>query len=221
MQIRHPATYSASILAAIYDILRGRGLTGGDLLDPMAGTGKIAELFKFGFTGRIYCNDIEEEWCAASGVVWTHCDAANLSDVYLAESFDVIVTSPTYGNRMADNYLPEHGRENRRTYVCGLGRRLSDGNTGTMQFGPAYCAAHQRIWAEQKRLLRKDGILLVNVSDHIRRGKVIGVVDWHTRALSGLGFTVSALPVATPRYRRGANSRLRVEHEVILIAEVK
>ena len=49
-------------------------------------------------------------------------------------TFDMVVTSPTYGNRMADHHNAKDGRR-RITYTHNLGRTLTPGNSGAMQWG--------------------------------------------------------------------------------------
>ena len=56
--MKHPAKYTDIFLPVFAELLKGRK----NVLDPMAGTGKIAEIRKFGYAGRITCNDIEPEW---------------------------------------------------------------------------------------------------------------------------------------------------------------
>ena len=128
------------------------------MLDPMAGTGKIAEIRKFGFSGRITCNDIEPE-CQVGAKYqideWHFTDAANM-DWAADGQFDAICTSPTYGNRMADSFIARDGSK-RVTYRHFLGHELKKENTGHMQFGERYRDKHLAIWSECKRVLAHDG----------------------------------------------------------------
>jgi hypothetical protein len=87
-----------------------------------------------------------------------------------------------------------------------------------MQWGKEYRRKHVFIWIECKRVLKSDGVMVVNVSDHIRKGRVVRVVDWHVKAITGIGLLlIDKIPVETPRLRFGANSDVRVSAEWILV----
>ena len=49
---------------------------------------------------------------------------------------------------------------------------------------------HLDIWRECKRVLAHGGLLIVNVSNHIRKGAVIDVVDFHKEAILNMGLTL-------------------------------
>lgn len=213
---RHPARYTSSLLPLFAAILRRYGAH--RVLDPMAGTCRLVEVRRYGFAGVIVCNELEPEW-AVAGVgaadLVTVADAARLP--FANASFDAIVTSPTYGNRLADHHNARDASR-RRSYTHDLGRPLHPANTGQLQWGEAYRAAHLRIWAECARVLRPDGMFVLNISDHIRDGRVVPVAAWHRDALMGLGFDVlEEHRVPTPRLRYGENAERRVEHEVVWV----
>lgn len=128
--MKHPAKYTDKFLPVFAELLKGRK----NVLDPMAGTGKIAEIRKFGYSGRITCNDIEPEWQVGENYQideWHFTDAANM-DWAADGQFDAICTSPTYGNRMADSFIARDGSK-RVTYRHFLGHDLKAENTGHMQ----------------------------------------------------------------------------------------
>jgi len=130
-------------------------------------------------------------------------------------SFDVVVTSCTYGNRMADLYDGRDGTR-RNTYRVALGHALHNDNSGGMQWGDAYREFHKTAWQEVYRVLKPRGMFYLNVSDHIRDGAVVRVAEWHHDTAIEFGFKLYELnEVPTPRNRAGANGNLRVEHEVI------
>lgn len=132
-EIRHPAKYSDEFIPIFAEKLVGAN----KVLDPFAGTGKIGLIKQHGFNGKIYANDIENEWIELGRDkcdVLSCLDAENLQDIYPMNFFDAICTSPTYGNRMADHHNARDGSK-RNTYTHCLGRRLTDGNTGQMQWG--------------------------------------------------------------------------------------
>ena len=63
-----------------------------------------------------------------------------------------------------------------------------------------------------------NGVLIVNISNHIRAGKEIDVVQWHKETLEQLGFIAEqTIEQETPRMRYGANSKSRVAHETIFL----
>ena len=91
----HPARFNDRILEAA-DQLLGPRL--GWILDPFAGTGRVHELRRSGrFTIGV---EIEPEWAAMHPRTIV---GSALALPFGAETFDAIVTSPTYGNRMADH----------------------------------------------------------------------------------------------------------------------
>ena len=106
----------------------------------------------------------------------------------------------------------------RITYRHFLGRPLAENNSGRMQWGVKYRKLHEKVYVECKRLLKTDGIILINISNHIRKGEEIDVVSWHRTALLALGFVVKEeIEIPTPRMGFGANNKLRVANEYILI----
>lgn len=213
--IKHPATFTDRFIPIFAELLSDRGI----VLDPFAGVGKLALIKDCGFSGKVICNEIEEEWVNGSQYSvdeWHIGDAANMSwagDGY----FDAICTSPTYGNRMADHHIAKDNSR-RVTYRHYLGRPLNNENTGKMQWGQKYRDKHEDVYKECVRVLKPNGLFIVNVSDHIRKGEVVKVVDWHKEVLKSLCSTfLSERVIETPRMRFGKNSDVRVNSESILV----
>ena len=86
--------------------------------------------------------------------------------------FDGICTSPTYGNRMADSHDAKDG-SSRNTYTHKLGRKLDVNNSGKMQWGNEYKKLHTKAWNECFRVLKNDGVFILNFKNHIKKGKEV------------------------------------------------
>lgn len=200
-KVPHPAKFSR----ALESYLATQGL----VLDPFAGTGKIGRVVD----GTAIGVELEFEWAVQGKEHGALMIVGNSMHLPFGDNqFDAIVTSPTYGNRMADHHNAKDGSL-RRTYKHQLGRDLTPGNTGMMHWDDEYRSIHVAVYAECVRVLKPGGIFILNISDHIRGGEIMPVSDWHTQTLinSGLRLTDSA-DIATPRLRYGANRR-RVPYE--------
>lgn len=209
--VAHPAVFSDSILPVLASLLDPSHVR---VLDPFAGVGRIHELRTLlDWNVRTEGVELEKEWADLHPD--THVGNA-LALEYSDGSFDAVVTSPTYGNRLADNHTAKDGSV-RRSYTHDLGRQLSVDNSGEMQWGPKYRDFHRAAWIEAKRVLRPQGRLVLNISDHIRQKQRQYVSSWHTETLVAMGFAlVDATRVITPRLRSGANSTARVSSELVL-----
>lgn len=206
----HPARYSDVLLPIMRQSLIDFVGKRATVLDPFAGTGRIHELSPMFDTTGI---EIEPEW--ASMNARTQVGNA-LFLPFDNESFDAICTSPTYGNRMADHHEAKDGSK-RITYRHRLGRALSPDNSGQLQWGPKYQAFHERAWTEAVRVLRPDGVFVLNISDHIRKGELVRVAHWHAAYLASLGLRRCRVEVVpTPRMRFGANADLRTGREFVI-----
>lgn len=204
----HPATFNQDILDAIADVLGPRYA---NVLDPFAGTGKVHSLATS--ERKTTGIEIEEEWAAM------HDDTIVGSALALPfedDTFDAIVTSPTYGNRMADQYDGRDG-STRATYRISLGRPLCEENSGKLQWGVKYRRFHWDAWREAVRVLRPAGRFVLNIKDHIRGGVVQGVTAWHIDTLESLGLVVADhRQVPCEGYGFGANADLRVDFENVI-----
>lgn len=215
-QPSHPAKFSDEIIEDIaFTLSKYKFPTHGVILDPFAGTGKISRLrnnLNFPFTGQIICNDIDD-WGNAHSVEFYHVDSEILT---LSNKVGAIITSPTYGNRMADHFEPKDDSK-RYTYRLGLGKDLNPENTGRMHFGDKYKEKHKRIYKNVSSLLAPAGLFIVNVSDFIRnKTEIVPVNDFHHQALVELGYDLLNVSyVKTRRMRNGRNGQSRVDHEVV------
>jgi SAM-dependent methyltransferase len=202
--VQHPAKYS-DVLLPILDQFLG---SSNRILDPFAGTGKLRLI-----RPDAYLVEIEYIWAKAANAI---CGNA-LMLPFSNGSFDAICTSPTYANRMADHHNARD-KSRRNTYRHTLGQQLHPENSGSLQWGESYRVFHQKAWKECWRVLIPGGMLVLNISDHIRGGEVIKVSDWHTEVLQQIGFDLTySVLVPTHRNRYGKNHELRVLSEQVLL----
>ena len=205
--MRHPAKYSDSILEEMRDLLKD---VTGIVLDPFAGTGKIHLLQRDNL--RTVGIEIEPEWAT----LHPQTVVGNALHLPFADaSFDAIVTSPTYGNRMADHHNAKDGSR-RNTYKHAMGRDLHPNNSGQMQWGDKYRQFHEEAWVEANRVLKPGGVFILNISNHIRKGVEVDVTDWHVRTLSSHFSLEDVRTPSTPRLRHGSNSSVRVDFESVV-----
>lgn len=214
---KHPAKFTDSFIPIFANLLKGKK----KIIDTMCGTGKICKVVEFGYLGEIYCNDLEAEWFDSkyrdACVAFTSNDARKLP--FNDGFFDAIVTSPTYGNRMADSHNAKD-ESIRNTYTHKLGRKLTQGNTGNMQFGEKYLRTHLEIWQEAHRILCDDGLLIVNLKNHIRKGIEVDVCDKQKKIIMEAGFTFCddiIIPVKSNRMGANADKRVKYEHIFVFV----
>lgn len=207
--ISHPARFSDGLIPIFAQFLE----PGWHVLDPFAGVGGIHDLRNF-IDVKTVGVEIEPEW------VEKHPDnqlGSALDLEFDDECFDAIVTSPTYGNRLADHHEASDP-EKRRSYRHDLGRALHADNSGSLQWGPKYRDFHLKAWEESLRVLRPGGRFVVNIKDHIRDGRRQYVSDWHLGTLRDLGCVlIDCDRLAPPHLRSGANAESRVDAELVLV----
>jgi len=205
----HPAKFSTAVMDQLSTLVR----PGAIVLDPFAGTGRIHDIGQRSgaFTVGV---EIEPEWASMSNRTVVG-DATQLP--FRDDVFDMVVTSPVYGNRLSDHHNARDGSV-RHSYTHDLGRTLHPNNAGSLQWGEPYRVFHDLAWAESKRVLRPGGLFILNISDHVRRGTLQPVTDWHISTLVALDFDLSErYEIPTPRLRYGANATARVQYETVAV----
>jgi len=207
---RHPATWDERLISAAAEMIEHHTAAPGILIDPMAGEGShYAPFAEAGWT--VIMSDIH---------LWPHrdrrvlcCDAADISAD--DDSIDVLLTSPPFGNRLADKMSTDD--DQRVTYADRRGADAAENDASGMQWGAAYRSAMRRIWTEAARLLKDDGLAVIDIKDHIRGGSRQHVTAWTIQAWRDLGWTVAdIIPVQTGHYAGISHAEKRTDgHSLI------
>jgi SAM-dependent methyltransferase len=212
----HPARYTTALLPVMAKMLKGRR----SILDIFGGAGGIFDLEHWLGAGvEIEAVELEPEFAALHPRT-TQGNALHLP--WCDDWFDAIVTSPAYGNRLADNYRPD---ADCFSYAQALQRELHPDNAGGMQWNPnggEYQVTHVLAYAEARRVLQPGGAFVLNCKDHYRNKVLQPVTQWHVNTLKALGFRkIESKRVKTPSLRYGENHDARVEYEHVILFELQ
>lgn len=212
----HPAKYSLPLLPVLAQYAYG------DILDIMGGTGRAGMLKKYNSNIKtVTINELEREW--AEQAYENGVDKVIIGDAKdLRGIYDCIVTSPPYGNRMADNFKASKPDRRRRIYVGDLGRNVSKGSVCCKHFGRGYEEEISLIFDEVIKNVQFERFIL-NVSNFIRRFQEVDVIGWYKKYFSDRGFIiVNESKIHTRRQKGvGANTNLRCLTESILVFDRK
>lgn len=213
--IHHPARYSDNLIPKFAEILgvmfHGEAV---DVLDPFGGTGRIHELDQWGH--NTCAVEIEPEWANMHERTLLG-SALDLS--WVEPEWDAIVTSPTYGNRLADSHNASDA-DRRFSYTHDLGRKLHDDNSGAMQWGDRYRQFHVEAWNEALRVLKRNGVFILNIKDHIRNGRRQHVAGWHVTTLCRMGLTLlEHHEMGTKNLAVGANATERLNEQIYVFVK--
>jgi DNA modification methylase len=210
MTTKHPAIMGNHLLEVCKEFLPP---VGAKVLDPFAGIGTTAKLLpEYNVVGV----EIEKEW--ADQEETTIC-GDSLLVVPTLGLFDAILTSPVYGNRMADDFTASNPKS-RVTYRHRLGRPLSQSTTANLHFGrknAKYEDLHQKIWKVCIDALVPGGVFILNCKDFIANGEIQEVTKWHLNTLQDLGLEVIGQEKVFSRGMRfGANRDKRIDYEWVI-----
>jgi len=211
----HPAEWAPRALEAIPEILRRWGVPdGGIVLDPYGGVGNIHKLVGY----ETISSEREAAWHLEAERRWP--GRRNLCvpilDLGYFGELHAVVTSPTWGNRMADTYMGgsdemagrEPSKRSRRTYPIALGY-VPDVKESTcaLQWGDDYRLLHERHLRHMAGLLRPGGVLVIDIADHQRGKRRQRVTDWWEKWMRmWVGPVEERHCVEAPRWTFGANT---------------
>ena len=223
--MHHPAPYSEGIITLHKELLGGRKVRA---LDPFAGVGRGLDFVPSG--SSITLVEIEPEWaedCRQAAELRPDLKVTVVQGdsrkVIPRRKYDLICTSPTYGNRFTDVYLP-NPRWRRRSYAQSLKRPVSDGSTSRFGFqSEQYRNINAEVMEQAVRRLVIGGEAWINVSDSyktLHKGEEptrMLVTLWWINLMHDLGLVLrEARPVYTRRFKDGDN-RHRAAYESLLI----
>ena len=147
------------------------------------------------------------------------------SGTYIGEGY---LMHNCYGNRMADHHRakdvypsghPKEGQLTRRlTYTHMLGRDLSPNSGAALQWGGDYRDLYQKVLDEMVRVTAAGGLVVVNVSNHIRKHVEEPVVEWWLARMMFAGLALEAMiPVETQRMGFWKDHEARVDCEYVFV----
>lgn len=213
----HPAKFSPTILRhmgiIIHNIMQNEGWDHVTVLDPNGGVGRIHQL-KSAWV-HTHMIEIEPEWCQVGSTLGPSV-CMDMFDFYPQLPFNIVATSITYGNRMADHHNATD-LSKRNTYKHVLERDPDSRSSAILQWGDEYRAFHLRMFTKVRDdFLVGGGYFVLNIKDHVRKKEVQKVSSWCWETLRALGFTRMGLQfIPAKGNREGENGDSRVPGEWI------
>ena len=87
-----------------------------------------------------------------------------------------------------------------------------------MQFGKEYQHKHEQIYANICKMVKNNGLFILNVSNFIKNGAEVDVVNFHRTNIEANNFLlVEDIKMSTHRNRYGRNGNNRVDYEHIMV----
>lgn len=197
--VKSPAPFHPRLLAIFVEQCNRHGIR--TVLDPFAGEGRIHRLRDF----RIDTVGVELEPEFAANHPATIVGNATALPADWTGRFDAVITSPPYGNRLADQYLGDGGL--RKSYAISLGRRTTPGSAAGDYFGPTYCATMEAAYVEARRVVRRAGNLILNVKSFLEDRQLVHATGWHIAAAHRAGWSMveDPRPVSLRGWRLGSD----------------
>lgn len=114
------------------------------------------------------------------------------------------------------------GLSKRNTYAHALRRSgaepvASPENSAVMQWGPTYRDFHERAWKACDQVLAPGALVLLNLKNHVRGGRIQNVVEFHVNVWFRLRCTLEDVRrIPTKGLAHGANHDLRTDAELVV-----
>ena len=184
------------------------------ILDPMAGTMERLRELEARDRGwhQVWGIEYEQEW--VDGYPHPRLQQGDARKLPFPKNhFDVIVVSPSYGNRDSDRTGDWWDNADRKTYAAALGRNVSKDSLCVPFDTEAYKRGHTLAWAESVRVLKSNGLFVIVVKNFIRQGQIIRVSQWHRDVLRDVLHLqeIDDTSIATPGRLSGENYKVRAE----------
>jgi len=212
----NPAQYSASIIDWLRHHLPQLTFANTDLIihDPFAGAGlRLGSL----------CDELGLTYSGRDLELWDPRDErVKVGDSTLARNYPsspyIICTSPTYGNGVNDHFKPKD-TSRRLTYRVALGHALHPHNTGRYS-GRGSRKGELEYWRLHEECVKHwPDVVVVNVKDSIRKGKVYPLGTKWRVLLMRYGYTITTHKVPVSGWRYGTNHDAREDFEWVLVGQ--
>ena len=188
------------------------------ILDPMAGTIERLSILENPINGwhQVWGVELEPEWVEDYKGFNPRLKQGDARDMHFFKDafFDVVIVSPSYGNRDSDRTGEWWDNPDRKTYAGALGRNVSEGSLCVPFEDERYKIGHAVAWAESTRVLKVGGLFVLNIKNHIKAGQIVRCSQWHREMLrDGLGYNeIDDTSIPTKGRLSGENYDVRAEN---------